>query len=81
MKRILNLKIIMYQTDSQFNFQVIVYEIDSYLLIFKELVHSESKQVGLLHNTDELLFRNLTVTIAIGLVDHLLQLVISHGLP
>jgi hypothetical protein len=71
----------MYQTDSQFNFQVIVYEIDSYLLIFKELVHSESKQVGLLHNTDELLFRNLTVTIAIGLVDHLLQLVISHGLP
>jgi hypothetical protein len=37
-------------------------------------------QGGLLHDADELLLADLTVTITIGLIDHLLELLISHVL-
>lgn len=40
----------------------------------------ESEEVGLFHNPNELLLIDLPVPVAIGLIDHLLQLLISHGL-
>lgn len=39
-----------------------------------------SEQVGLLHDADELLLRNLTVAVAVCFVDHFLELVVRHGL-
>jgi hypothetical protein len=42
-------------------------------------MHS-SEEVGLLHDPDELLLVDLPVPVAVGLVDHLLQLLVSHRL-
>lgn len=39
---------------------------------------SISEEVGLFHYSNELLLVDLTISIAIGFVDHLLQLLISH---
>mmetsp|Transcript_67843 Transcript_67843/g.147829 ORF Transcript_67843/g.147829 Transcript_67843/m.147829 type:complete len:236 (-) Transcript_67843:56-763(-) len=38
-----------------------------------------SEEVGLLHDAQELLLVDLAVTIAVGLIDHLLQLLICHA--
>jgi len=43
-----------------------------------ELGHERSEQVGFAHNTHELLFGNLAITIAVSLLDHLLNLVVGH---
>jgi hypothetical protein len=40
----------------------------------------ESEEVGLLHNPNELLLVDLPISVPISLVDHLLQLLISHSL-
>ena len=39
-----------------------------------------SEEVGLLHDSHELLLADLVVAIAVGLVDHLLDLLVSHVL-
>ena len=39
-----------------------------------------SKQVSLLHDSDELLFADLSVSISVSFVDHFLELVVGHGL-
>ena len=39
-----------------------------------------SEQGGLLHNSHELLLTNLSITVSVGLIDHLLDLVVSHVL-
>merc|ERR1719456_1925509 len=41
---------------------------------------SGSEQVGLLHDTQELLLVHLTVTVAVRLIDHFLELFIGHAL-
>merc|ERR1711972_211044 len=38
------------------------------------------EEVGLLHDPQELLLVHLTISVAVGLVDHLLQLLIGHAL-
>ena len=40
-----------------------------------------SKQIGLLHYSDELLLVDLPVAVPVGLVYHLLQLFLGHCLP
>ena len=40
-----------------------------------------SKQIGLLHYSDELLFVDLPVAVSVGLIYHLLKLFLGHGLP
>merc|ERR1719158_13455 len=42
--------------------------------------HFGSEQICLLHDPQELFFIYLAITIAVGLVDHLLQLLICHPL-
>merc|ERR1712100_417301 len=39
-----------------------------------------SEEIGLLHDAEELLLIDLAIAIAIGFVDHLLKLLISHSL-
>lgn len=39
----------------------------------------ESKEVGLLHDPNELLLVDLSIPVAICLIDHLLQLLIGHS--
>merc|ERR1712154_509600 len=39
-----------------------------------------SEEVGLLHDSQELLFVHLAITVAVGFVDHLLKLLIGHSL-
>merc|ERR1712087_943423 len=39
-----------------------------------------SEEVGLLHDAQELLLVHLTVAVAVGLVDHLLELLVRHAL-
>merc|ERR1740121_2225235 len=39
-----------------------------------------SEQVGLLHDAEELFLVHLSVPVPVGLVDHLLQLLVSHPL-
>merc|ERR1712151_31469 len=39
-----------------------------------------SEEIGLLHDPQELLLIHFAVAITIGLVDHLLQLLVSHAL-
>merc|ERR1719456_867345 len=41
---------------------------------------ARSEEVGLLHDAQEFLLIDLTIAIAIGLVNHLLKLFISHAL-
>merc|ERR1712182_123570 len=43
--------------------------------------HEDSEEVGLLHDAQELLLVDLTVAIAVGLVNHLLELLVRHPLP
>jgi hypothetical protein len=38
-----------------------------------------SKEVGLLHYSDELLLVDFAVTVSIGFIDHLLELLVGHG--
>merc|ERR1712037_858876 len=40
-----------------------------------------SEEVSLLHDPQELLLVHLTVSIAVGLVDHLLKLLVGHPFP
>lgn len=40
---------------------------------------NESKEVGLLHDPNELLLVDLSVSVSICLIDHLLKLLIGHG--
>merc|ERR1712124_18875 len=42
--------------------------------------HEDSEEVGLLHDAQELLLVDLTVAIAVGLVNHLLELLVRHPL-
>jgi hypothetical protein len=52
-----------------------------YSYCLRVILHgSGSEQVGLLHNSDELLLGDLAVAISVGFIDHLLQLIVSHGL-
>jgi hypothetical protein len=47
--------------------------------LVNNLVHqSDSEEVGLTHDAHELILADLTITIAIGLLDHLLDLIVSH---
>merc|ERR1719384_1175720 len=39
-----------------------------------------SEEIGLLHDSQELLFVHLAITVAVGFVDHLLELLICHPL-
>ena len=39
-----------------------------------------SEEVGLFHDADEVLLADLAGAAAVGLVDHLLQLLLGHGL-
>ena len=39
-----------------------------------------SEEVGLTHDAHELVLRDLTITVAISLLDHLLALIVSHVL-
>lgn len=39
----------------------------------------ESKEVGLLHDPNELLLVDLSVSVAVRLIDHLLELLIGHS--
>merc|ERR1719443_1518965 len=39
-----------------------------------------SEEVSLLHNAQELLLVNLTITVTVGLINHFLELLICHAL-
>lgn len=39
-----------------------------------------SKEIGFLHNPDELLLTDFTISISVCLVDHFLEFIIIHGL-
>ena len=43
-------------------------------------VEAISEKIGLFHDTHELLFSDLAITVSVGFVDHLLNLVVSHVL-
>merc|ERR1719158_745510 len=45
------------------------------------LMARRSEEVGLLHDTQELLLVHLTVAVAVGLIDHFLELLVGHALP
>ena len=42
--------------------------------------HFSSEEVGLTHDAHELILADFTITIAVGLLDHLLDLVVGHVL-
>jgi hypothetical protein len=39
-----------------------------------------SKEIGLFHNSNKFLLADLSVAVTVGLIDHFLELVVSHGL-
>ena len=52
----------------------------SFTRLFCKKHRSSSEEVGLAHDTHELLLRDLTVSISVSLLDHLIDLIISHVL-
>lgn len=62
--------------DRSFCFFLFLYH--SFMLKKGAIVHSE--EVGLTHDAHELLLSDLAITVAISLLDHLLDLVVSHVL-
>ena len=56
------------------------YEQNDRLSYIRKQGISKSKEIGLLHDPNELLLVDLPVAVAVCLVDHLLQLFISHRL-
>ena len=48
--------------------------------VFRKRRHVCSEEVGLAHDTHELILGDLTIAIAVGLFDHLLDLIVSHVL-
>ena len=65
------------------SFLLILLDIDSekkssHIIGFAWEKAQSSEEVGLAHDTHELVLRDFTVTIAISLLDHLLDLIICH---
>lgn len=52
-----------------------IFKLYLYIMIYL----TNSKEVCLLHYPNEVFLANLPVAVAIGLVDHLLEFIVSHG--